>query len=622
MLVRSIFAAALCGVSALATAGPAEEAAHARYRALLSQLESGSLTVAPRVERLIGWPGPDARGLNPGQRLERLLAVAWEWQMQVSPENATYTGFAGQNDRWTDYQPDNLEAIESLQRRTLALARELPRADLSPQDQLNLDLFIYQWASDVAGQPFREEWLPINQMFGVHTQLASVLGAMPLFTAAQVEDYLSRLDRIPAVLAQVQVMLERGLAAGITPPRITLAKVPAQVRGLAPERALQSPLLQPLGRIAPDVATRTDAQSRALTLYGRKLRPAIEALARYLEQEYLPQAREATAFTALPDGKDWYAWRVAEVTTTNLTPKQIHEIGKAEVARISKEMRKIMDGENFSGDIPGFVKHLSQDRRHYYVSEEALLTDYRAKAKLVDGRLPQLFRRFAALPYAIEPVPAYEAAGKPGAYYLPGSADNGRPGTFYVNTSRLAETPRFETEALLLHEAVPGHHFQIALAQEQQGLPAFRQHGRFTAYIEGWGLYAESLGSELGLYADPYSRFGALTFEIWRAIRLVVDTGMHALGWSRQEAIDYFYANTGRGKQRIEAEIDRYLVLPGQALAYKLGELKIKELRARASQQLGDKFDLREFHDLVLGAGALPLELLEQRVDLWIAASS
>ncbi|MEN8720338.1 MAG: DUF885 domain-containing protein, partial [Oceanococcaceae bacterium] len=398
-------------------------------------------------------------------------------------------------------------------------------------------------------------------------------------------------------------------------------KVPQQFLDLAPENADESPLLQSLQRL-PDTM---DADERAAFttavrgLYASQLRPALLGLQVYMQQTYIPGAVRATGLSNLPNGADWYAYEARRFTTTAHTPQEIHDIGKAEVARISDALRDVMAEVGFRGSIRQFVAKTRQDPRWYYTDPEALLKDYRALAMVVSARLPRLFQRFAALPYGIEAIPAFRARGSSAAYYLPGSAEFGRPGVFYVNTTRLDESPKYEMEALLLHEGAPGHHFQIARAQELDDVPAFRKHGRFTAYTEGWGLYAESLGPELGLYADPYSRFGALTFEMWRAVRLVADTGMHALGWSRDQAIEYFEETTGRPRGRIEAEVDRYLVMPGQALAYKMGEILIRDLRAQAEQALGTGFDVRAFHEVVLNAGAMPLAVLEERVNTWIS---
>jgi uncharacterized protein (DUF885 family) len=335
----------------------------------------------------------------------------------------------------------------------------------------------------------------------------------------------------------------------------------------------------------------------------------------------MPRTRERIAATALPDGEAWYAWSVRSHTTTRLTPQQIHATGLAEVKRIRVQMGALMEQTGFAGTLPEFFTFLRTDKRFYYTDARELLRGYRDICKRIDAKLPGLFGTLPRLPYGVAEVPAFAAPSTTTAYYQPGSPQAGRAGLFFANTYRLETRPTWEMEALSAHESVPGHHLQIARAQELEGLPRFRTELGITAFVEGWGLYSESLGPALGLYEDPYSRFGQLTYEMWRAVRLVVDTGMHAYGWSRQQAIDYFLQNAGKQEHDITVEIDRYIVWPGQALAYKIGELKIKELRARAEAALGERFDVRAFHDVVLGSGAVPLAVLERNVDAWIAAS-
>ncbi len=350
------------------------------------------------------------------------------------------------------------------------------------------------------------------------------------------------------------------------------------------------------------------------------MRPALERLRDFLRDEYLPGAVTSTARSDLPDGAEWYAYAVSQYTTTNLSVETIHQTGLAEVRRIRSQMDSIIEVTGFEGDFAQFAEFLRSDPRFYHASAEALLAAYRDIAKRVDPQLPKLFGTMPRMPYGIIPIPSYAEKSQTTAYYQSGSSEAGRPGYFYANTYDLSSRPTWEMEALTIHEAVPGHHLQISLAHELEGVPKFRRFGGYTAFVEGWALYSESLGEEMGFYQDPYSKFGQLTYEIWRAIRLVVDTGMHALGWSRQDAIDFFKANTPKAEHDIVVEVDRYIVWPGQALAYKIGELKIKELRALGETQLGDRFDIRAFHDEVLGQGAVPLDLLQARIEEWIAA--
>ena len=339
---------------------------------------------------------------------------------------------------------------------------------------------------------------------------------------------------------------------------------------------------------------------------------------KFLTERYIPNCRESIACGALPNGKAWYQHQIYSSTTTDLTPKQIHAIGLSEVKRIRAEMEKIKTQTGFKGSLTEFFKFLRTDKQFYYERGTQLLAGYRDISKRADPELIKLFGHLPRQPYGVRPVPSYIERSVTTAYYQPGSTTAARPGYFYANTYNLAVRPKWEMEALTLHEAVPGHHLQLAIADELTGLPTFRKYARYTAYVEGWALYAESLGTEMGFYKDPYSKFGQLTYEMWRAIRLVVDTGMHALGWSRQRAIDYFKTNAGKTEHDIIVEVDRYIVWPGQALAYKMGELKIKSLRARAEKVLGDKFDIRGFHDELLRHGAIPLSILETQVEAWI----
>ena len=347
--------------------------------------------------------------------------------------------------------------------------------------------------------------------------------------------------------------------------------------------------------------------------------PAFRKLRDFVAKEYEPKARTAIAFSSLPNGKAWYALRVKVLTTTELTPEEIHRIGLSEVTRIRAEMEKVMRESSFKGDLPAFFKFLKTDPQFFFTDKDLLLMTYRDIAKRIDGQLPKLFGKLPRLPYGVSPVPAYSEKIQTTAYYENGSAEAARAGVFFANTYDLKARPKWEMEALTLHEAVPGHHLQLALAQELADVPKFRRFGGYTAFIEGWGLYSESLGSELGMYKDPYSHFGQLTYEMWRAIRLVVDTGMHSLGWSRDQALQFFRDNTGKTDHDIEVEVDRYISWPGQALAYKLGELKFKELRAFATKELGQQFDIREFHDQLLAEGALPITTLDSRIRAWVA---
>jgi uncharacterized protein (DUF885 family) len=568
----------------------------------------------------------DSRGHRPdAERLHQLFDLHWRYTMEESPEFATYAGFPGHDHRWTDF---SVAAIDRRNRELEIPERVLDtidRAALPAADQLHFDLFRRNVREALEGRRFKGEFIPITQMQGPQQDVARflVLAASGAATVAAFESMLARLEAVPVLLDQATELMRRGLDTGITPPRVTLRDVPAQILSQAPAEAAQSPLLRAFDRFPESVpqADQERLRREAARIYEAKAAPAFRALHEFFTAEYLPDTRETIALRDAPDGEAWYAFLVRQSTTTSLTPEEIHHIGLDEVARIRGLMEEVVRKVEFAGGFAEFTTYLRTDPRFFFERAEDLLAAYRDIAKRADPELVRLFGRLPRLPYGVRPVPAYAEKSQTTAYYEPGSPEAGRPGYFYANTYDLGARPRWEMEPLALHEAVPGHHLQIALAQELPALPDFRKHGFYTAFIEGWGLYAESLGVEMGFYQDPYARFGQLTYEVWRAIRLVVDTGLHALGWTRQQAIDYFIANAAKAEHDIVVEVDRYIVWPGQALAYKIGELKLKELRAWAQRELGADFDVRAFHDEVLGQGALPLDVLEERLHAWAARS-
>ncbi|HVR70044.1 MAG TPA: DUF885 domain-containing protein [Vicinamibacteria bacterium] len=563
----------------------------------------------------------DSRGREPeGRRLHRLFEACWRYSLAEYPELATYVGERGQSHRWTDLSPEAIERRRAELEIPARVLATIDRARLAPADQDHLDLFARATDEALEGRRFPSERMPLNQMQGVQQSVAQMLAMMPAASVADFEDMLARLQAVPALIDQTIALLREGAARGLTPPRITLRDVPQQVLNQITDDPLAAPAVRPFQRLPEAIpeAQRSRLRDAAARVYGREVAPAWRRLHACVADEYLPRAREAIAMSALPDGEAWYAFNVRQSTTTRLSPREIHDVGLGEVARIREEMERVRAATGFTGSFAAFADFLRTDPRFFFERAEDLLVAYRDIAKRADPELARLFGRLPRLPYGVLPVPSYAERSQTTAYYEPGSPAAGRPGYFYANTYDLRSRPRWEMEALTLHEAVPGHHLQIALAQEMEDVPEFRRHGFYTAYVEGWGLYAEGLGTEMGFYKDPHSRFGQLTYEVWRAIRLVVDTGMHALGWPRDQAIRYFEENAGKAEHDIVVEIDRYIVWPGQALAYKIGELKIKELRAWAAAELGPRFDLRSFHDQVLGGGAMPLDLLETKVRRWV----
>jgi uncharacterized protein (DUF885 family) len=554
-------------------------------------------------------------------KLRRLLADRWEYTMREYPEFASAVGYPGQNGRWTDYSPEALARRKRELEPPLAALRAIDRARLSPADQLNYDLFGRGLAEAIEEGRFPEELMPITQMDGIQQQVPSTIARMRATTVTEYEEILSRLQGVPRLVGQTIALLERGLTAGITPPRIALRDVPQQALNLVVDDPLTSPMLAAFARFPAAIppAERDRLRAAAVAAYRDSVGPAFRKLHTFLAERYVPGARATIGLRELPDGLAWYRVRARSSTTTSLPPERIHAMGLTEVRRIRGQMDSVIAASGFKGTFAEFVQFLRTDPRFYFTTAEDLLRASRDISKRVDPELVRLFGTLPRLPYGVSPIPSYAERSQTTAYYQQGSLRAGRPGTYFVNTYNLPARPRWEMEALTLHEAVPGHHLQIAIAQELGDVPEFRRHGGYTAFVEGWALYAESLGGEIGFYTDPYSKFGQLTYEMWRAIRLVLDTGIHTMGWTRAQAIDYFKANAAKTEHDITVEVDRYIVWPGQALAYKIGELKIKDLRAYAASTLGPRFDVRAFHDQVLSAGALPLDILERRMREWVA---
>lgn len=555
-------------------------------------------------------------------RFRRFLDLHWSYLMEESPEAATYTGFKGLNHRWSDLSPEAIARRKGELKRPRAFLQTLASGRLSEEDQLWLELFDWGLRLDEEGKRFPTELMPLSQMNGVQQDIAQSLSIMPGRTVTDFEDMVLRLKTADGLVRETLGLLREGLKRGITTPRITLRDVPQQILNQMPEDPSKSPLYRRFVDIPATVSEgeRDRLRVSALAAITHKVYPAYRELHRFLVTDYLPGSRESIACSDLPEGRAWYAHAVRRSTTTEMTPSQIHAIGQGEVKRIRAEMEAILLKTDFKGTLPEFLIFLRSDKRFFFDTAVGLLGGYRDISKRIDGELPRLFGRLPRLPYGVVPIPSYAEKSQTTAYYQPGAWVFGRPGNFFANTYALETRPKWEMEALTLHEAVPGHHLQIALSQELDGVPDFQKNSELTVFVEGWGLYAESLGADLGLYQDPYSKFGQLTYEMWRAIRLVVDTGIHSMGWSRQQAIEFFKINAGKSEHDIVVEVDRYIVWPGQALAYKIGELKIQELRRRAEAALGQKFDLRAFHDVILEKGALPLEVLERRLNRWIEA--
>jgi len=573
---------------------------------------------------------------NTTRKFRAYLEEDWKRWMVEYPELATAAGFPGQNRRWSDDSPAGIEARKKHLHESAATLKTFSRDSLPRAEQHNYDLYSdllstaeegLQYGDDPL--PFRNvvpqnNWMPINQMSGVQQGAAETISTMPNRSVADYEDVLARLEALPAYVEQHQTLLEEGLKHGYTPPKLVLRDVPKQIADLIPADPLASALLEPFKSFPVEIPEheRTHLTNRAKEIYSARLVPAFQKLHDYIVSSYLPACRESIAATALPKGAEAYAFHVRWQTTTNLTPQQIHEIGLSEVKRIRGEMDKVIASTNFKGSFHEFTEFLRSDPRFYFDKPDDLVNGYRIIAKKIDPELAHLFGKLPRLPYGVTPIPDFKAPSQTTAYYQAGAPSVGRPGYYFVNTYNLHARPKWEMEALSLHESVPGHHLQISLAQEMENVPEFRKHTGYSAFVEGWALYCESLGEELGMYKDPYSKFGQLSYEMWRAVRLVVDTGMHAQGWTRDQAIQFFKDNTGKTDQDITVEVDRYIVWPGQALAYKLGQLKIRELRTHTEKRQGAEFNVRAFHDAVLENGALPLNVLTAHMETWMGVAA
>lgn len=559
--------------------------------------------------------------MTEAERLDAFFDEEWENFLREHPLFATRIGDPRYNDRLEDCSLAGVERRRQQERAALKALDSIDRANLPEAHRFNYDLYRYNLTLQIDGHAFPDHLIPISQLTGIQRTLPEFHRFAPFRTARDFENYLARLDRIPLAIDQTIDTLKDGLSRQVTPPHITLGSVGDQVKSQLGNPAQDTLFYKPFVSI-PEGVSATDRERLCRTAaetIDRKVVVALRNLLTFWNEQYLPNTRESISISDLPNGKAWYEYNVRKETTTDLSPQQVHEIGLREVARIRAEMDRVIQDSGFKGDFEDFIHFLRTDPRFYFTRPEELLSGYRDICKRADAELPGFFGNLPRLSYGVREIPAFSAPSQTTAYYEIGSLKAGLPGWYCANTYKLDTRPKWEMEPLSLHEAVPGHHLQLALAQELENVPKFRNFFQYTAYVEGWGLYSEALGEEMGFYRDPYSKFGQLTYDIWRAIRLVLDTGIHTMGWSRQKAIDYFKANSAKTENDITVEVDRYIVWPGQALAYKIGELKIRELRKHAEQELGDRFNIRDFHDRLLENGALPLPILEQHIRSHVA---
>jgi uncharacterized protein (DUF885 family) len=597
-----------------------------RTRVLIVTLALAGLAVGCREALAPGQKdGATAPGPSPARDvLTRLIDEEWQWRLRESPVFASSVGDHRFDDRLS------AESIEDEQRRGresqqfLDRLTAIDRAALLPPDQVNLDMLRAQLEDRLASVRFREYLVPINADSGFHSGFALMPQSLRFADVTDYDNYLARLRAFPRYMDEHIARMREGLKAGITVPKVALAGADTSVLPLMPADPTASPLYAPFKTLPATLAAadRTRLQAAGRAVVAEAVTPAYARFKTFLSAEYIPGAREPIAASALPDGAAYYDVLVKRFTTLPLTADQVHQTGLAQVAQIRAEMEQVMRKTGFTGDFAAFLQMLRTDPRFYPKSGEQLLKEGAYIAKRMDAKLPSLFGRLPRQPYGVAPVPDYLAPKYTGGRYNGNPPDSTEPGYYWLNTYALHTRPLYNLEALTLHEAVPGHHLQIALANEADNVPKFRKHSYISAFGEGWGLYSEWLGIEAGFYTDPYSDFGRLTYAMWRAARLVVDTGMHVKGWTRQQSIDYLATNTALSLHECTTETDRYIAWPGQALSYKIGELKIRELRARAEKALGAKFDRRRFHDAVLAHGSVPLPVLEQQIDTFIKGES
>ena len=568
----------------------------------------------------------DAVASSASAQLNTLVDEYFEKILELNPVYATSLGDLRYNDRYdNDIGKQWLADSLAVDQEYLARVMELDREQLDPSERVTYDVFVFNRKLGIDGAAFPQELLPINQFNSVPASFAefgSGRSIQPFANAKQYDDFLKRMTGFVVWVDQAIVNMKEGVKTGVVLPKIVVEKSLPQLTSLIASNPKDSIFYKPIENFPAEVS---DADRKRLAAaYEQAIRdqlmPAYARLRDYMRDEYLPQARATVGLGQLPQGDKWYAWLARVGTTTDLSPEQIHDIGLKEMSRIQGDMERVKTQLGFAGTLKEFMNKLRTDPQFVYKSPQDLIDGYSSLRDRVSAALPALFEVQPKMKFEVRPVEAFREQSAATGSYQPGTPDGARPGVFYANTFDLPSRPRFMMETIFLHEALPGHHMQIALQYELEGLPRFRRFGIDTAFVEGWGLYSESLGKELGLYEDPYQYFGSLTAEAWRAARLVVDTGMHAKGWTREQAIEYMRDNTAIGEADVIAEVERYIAIPGQALAYKIGQLKIRELRTRAEKALGAKFSIREFHTQILQDGSLPLAVLDAKIDRWIAA--
>ena len=548
-----------------------------------------------------------------------LQIVDSEWQRSIdeNPLYASYMGDKSSNQDWPDLSEKSLRIRQKKTRDVLEKIKNIDTEKLSEENKLNHRLFLYNYERSVRGQQFDSHLLVFGQRGGIQLEheTAESLGFM---SRQDYLDWIARLEKLPNYIEQHITLAKLGIERNVTAPKILMERVARQIELQLVDEPTDSPFFNVFETLPANIEDRSEIRKKAIQVISEDVIPAYYEFRDFFVDEYLPASRTTIGVSDLPNGKAWYENLARYHTSTELMPEEIHQIGLSEVKRIRSEMNKIIKKVEWEGTFDEFLNFLRTDPQFYFETGEELLQAYLATSKELDPKIVPLFKVLPRMPYGIRPIPIESAPDTTTAYYMRPSADGSRAGYYYVNLYKPEVRPKYEIEVLSVHEAVPGHHLQIALAMEIENIPNFRKYSGYTAYVEGWGLYSESLGYDMGLYQDPYSEFGALTYDMWRAVRLVVDTGMHYKGWSREQAIEFFKENAAKTEQDIINEVDRYLIMPGQALAYKIGQLKIMELKNKSKESLGDKYDIKEFHHVILGEGALPLDVLEEKVNEYI----
>lgn len=553
--------------------------------------------------------------------LNGLFQQYWDEYLERNPEFASEIGDKRYNDKISDYSVQAVnEWLEREQELLMKLAQIDP-AGMNENETMSREMLMRRFADDMEGAEFKQWEMPVNQMGGIYSTYPQLVAELSFTSVKDYDDWIARLHQIPNAFAQVTRNMELGVADHRVPPKYLLEKTLEQVKELANEKPEDSPLALPLKKFPASIpaAQQERIKTEMLAAIAKEDLPAYQRFSRYMEVSYVPAGRTQPGIATLSDGAKYYQFLIRRTTTTNLTADQIHQIGLEEVKKDEAEMLAIAQKLGFQ-DLNSFRASLKTNPKLKATSAEQLLATYRGYLGPMKAKLPELFGRLPKAPFEVVPVPAYLEKTSAPAYYEAGTPDGSRPGRLNIDTYNAADRNLYAVESIAYHEGLPGHHLQISIAQELTGIPTFRKYGHYTAYTEGWGLYAERLGKDVGFYQDPYSDYGRLEADIWRAIRLVVDTGVHSEGWSRQQMVDYFHEHSNIDETSIQAEVDRYIAWPSQALAYKIGQLKILQLRDKAKQQLGSKFDIRAFHDEVLDAGAMPLDMLEARMDSWIVS--